>query len=422
LKKPSLYIFIFLTFYSVLPAAEIFSNARQYGMAGAYAAAARGSEAIFLNPANLGLRPTNTFSMNILGLSADFSNNALSHIIYQRYVGSYLNSDEIEEILNAIPREGFDLNSNAKIQGISVSYGPFAFGVRGFSCYSSSFAREIFELLLHGNELNRVYEFDPIAGDGITAAAIGLGFGKGFDFEQKVVRTLAFGVTARYLYGFSYAHITDSKFYTSTTYSAIEGFGRIGMNYAEGGRGYGLTAAMSVLLENNWTASIVVQNFASSLTWDRNAGEIDFNFHINENNIERLLEHGAVLDSVIITNESTYAVNSFKTQLPSILNIGLMMPLDSTFLVATEFEQGFENTALSSCNPRFIVGAELMLNNHLRVRSGLSIGGNDETYFSGGFGLNIERFCWDVAMRTYDGITSGTSKGFGLATSLAIRR
>lgn len=390
-------------------------------MAGAYAAAARGSEAIFLNPANLGLDTAGAFSMNILGLSADLSNNALSHIIYQRYVGSYLDADEIEEILNAIPREGFDLNSNAKIQGISLAYGPFAFGLRGFSSYSSSFAREIFELLLHGNELNRVYAFDPIAGDGMTAAVIGLGFGKGLNFSQTVIKTLAFGVTARYLYGFSYAHITDSKFYTSTTYSAIEGFGHMGMNYAEGGRGYGLTAAMSIQLSNDWTASMVIQNPASALTWDRNAREMNFDFNIDEHNLEKLLEHGAAIDSVLITSESTRFVSSFETQLPKIFYFGLMMPLLPTFLVVTEFELGFQNTALSSRNPRFMVGSELKLNNHLRVRSGLSIGGSDETYFSGGFGLNVDRFCWDLAMRTYDGITSGTSKGFGLATSLAIR-
>lgn len=390
-------------------------------MSGAYAAAARGSEAIFLNPANLGLDSPMLYSMNILGMSVDFANNALSHVIYQRYVGTHLDEDEITEILNAIPKEGFDLSSNAKVQGICLGFGPFAFGVRGFSSYSSSFAREIFELMLRGNEINRVYEFNPVRGDGMTAVAIGLGYGTGISFDARVLKRLSFGVTGRYLYGLSYAHITESTFHTSTTYSAINGNGHLGMNYAEGGRGWGITAGISAQLENKWTFSVVFHNPGSRMTWDRHTRRTTFDFHINEHNFEDLLRRNASIDSIFITNQQDQPLESFNTQLPQLLDLGLMVPLNDKILLLTELELGLKDTALSSRNPRIMAGGEIKLTDNLRVRTGMSQGGSNETYFSGGLGVNINRFCWDVAFRTYGGITSETSTGFGLATSLAVR-
>ena len=63
-------------------ASDIFSNARQYGLGGAYSAMVEGAEAAFANTANLYRDPTHRFSMNLLGLGAQVSNNAISHTSY----------------------------------------------------------------------------------------------------------------------------------------------------------------------------------------------------------------------------------------------------------------------------------------------------------------------------------------------------
>ncbi|RPI03583.1 MAG: hypothetical protein EHM72_01120 [Calditrichaeota bacterium] len=422
MKKLIVNIFLAIEFFPFcVHAEETFSSARQYAMSGAYSAMARGAEALFLNPANLGFPQKKKFSINIIGLGAELSNNTLSHLMYQKYVGTYLDADEIDEILDEIPSSGLNINSNAKIQGFSIGIGSFAFGIRGFSNYSSYFSREIFELVLMGNELNRVYKFNPIKGDGITAAAVGAAFGKSFKFEQTAINAMAFGLMVRYLHGFSYARVTASEFYTQTTAAAIEGLGHLSMNYAEGGNGFSVTSALSFELVNDWTVSFVLHNSLSEMIWNVQAKALNYDFQIDKNNIEAFLENGGSIDSLFVTADSSRMLNSFSTRLPSILNFGLSMPFGNNFNLNFEIENGFERSSLSSNSLRILAGAELAVAPFFYVRSGVSVGGNFGNQFSGGFGIKINNFCWDLAARTFHGITSETSKGFGVATSLAIR-
>lgn len=400
---------------------EIFSSARQYSMGGAYTAVALGAEATFLNPANLGLKNTNKFSMNLLGLGAELSNNAFSHLLYQKYIGDYWDAQEIDLILSEIPDEGVSLNSNAKVQGLSIGIGPFAFGVRGFSSISSYFARELFELALMGNELNRVYTFNPVIGDGISGASVGVAYGKGFHIQRKVVDTISFGLLMRYIHGFSYIDVVESQFFSQTTTSSIEGLGHMIVDYSEGGKGYGLNVATTFKFSNDWQASLVYQNAMSSMRWERNSQKIYFDFHLNHNNLEAILNSKGRIDSLVILQDSSAAVPRFSTYLPQIIRFGLLIPVKDQFNLALEYEQGFETTALSSEHPRFSLGTEIRVSDFFRVRTGISLGGRYENHFSGGLGFVMNRFHWDVAMRTYNGITSTTSKGFGLATSLALR-
>ena len=42
---------------------------------------------------------------------------------YQRYVGDYLDPEDIDYILGKIPEEGVSLRSDAKLQAFSIGYG-----------------------------------------------------------------------------------------------------------------------------------------------------------------------------------------------------------------------------------------------------------------------------------------------------------
>jgi hypothetical protein len=414
-------IFVCFSFTTVVSASDIFSNARQYGLGGAYSAMVQGAEATFSNPANLYLNPKQKFSMNLLGLGAELSNNAISHSSYQRYVGDYLDDQEIDDMLSLIPADGVNLRSDAKLQGIGIAYGPVSFGIRGFSSYSSIFARELFELALKGNELDRIYSFSPVSGEGMSVAAAGLGLGHSFTFSESVVKNFAFGVTLSYLYGLSFTRVSESDFYTETTFTDIEGDGSLVAEYAEGGDGYAVNLGTTIALFNDIRASVVLQNVTSLMEWDKNAKNILFHFNINENGLEPLLDAGSPIDSVFVTQDTSIAVSKFTSRLPSVLRLAMMIPLRTSLSLNTEYEQGFDDSAISSTKPRFAMGAEFRPNRVLRFRVGASIGGSYENHYSGGFGLAIDRFCWDIAVRSYNGLTSKTSKGFGLATSIGIR-
>jgi hypothetical protein len=423
MKKCILIIFLFFVFLAIpLDASEIFSNARQYALGGAYSAMAQGADALFSNPANLYLDNKPRFSMNILGIGAELSNNSISHVTYQRYVGDYLDAEEIDDILGRIPEEGVSLRSDAKLQAFSIGYGPIAIGIRGFSSYSSLFARELFELAFKGNEINRVYKFDPVKGDGQSIISAGLALGHSFYFENSVIKNFGFGVNFRYLYGLSYARVVESSFFTQTTFSSMDGDGSIKADYSEGGTGYGVTVGTTVALHNDIRASIVIENIYSTMDWDKRSQELSFVFDINEEKIESLLEANGTIDSLLFTQDTSIAVNKFTTSLPSVFRFGMMLPLEANrWYLNSEYEQAFDESAFSTVKPRFAVGVEFLPNSVFRFRIGASFGGNYENHYSGGMGLAFDRFCWDIAFRTYGGITSWASKGFGVATSIAIR-
>ncbi|MBN1481193.1 hypothetical protein EH223_01940 [candidate division KSB1 bacterium] len=413
---------ILIFFIPASQASEIFSNARQYALGGAYSAMAQGAEALFTNPANLYLNHNKKFSMNILGIGAELSNNSISHVNYQRYVGDYLEPQEIDYILSKIPREGVNLRSDAKLQGFSIGYGPVAIGFRAFSSYYSLFSRELFELALKGNEINRTYHFDPVKGDGLTIASAGLALGHSFNYENSVIQNFGFGVNIRYLYGLSYTKVTESSFYTQTTYTTLEGDGKIKAEYAEGGTGYGLTVGSSVTLHSDFRLSVILENASSSMVWDKNARELSFTFDVNEEKVQAILEANGSVDSLFLTQDTSFAVDHYTMTLPSVLRMGVMIPFyNKMWFVNAEYEQSFDQVAFSSIKPRFAVGTEFLPNRVFRFRIGASFGGNYENHYSGGMGLAFNNFCWDIAFRTYNGITSWTSKGFGVATSIAFR-
>ncbi|MBN1559877.1 hypothetical protein JW998_06475 [candidate division KSB1 bacterium] len=420
MRKCILNAFVFLAI--PLTASEIFSNARQYALGGAYSAMAQGADALFSNPANLYLNHKRKFSMNILGIGAELSNNSISHVTYQRYVGDYLDPEEIDYLLSRIPKEGVSLRSDAKLQAFSIGYGPVAIGIRGFSTYSSLFARELFELAFKGNEINRIYRFDPVKGDGLSVVSAGVALGHSFYFENSVIKNFGFGANFRYLYGLSYTRVTESSFFAQTTYSSMDGAGSIKAEYSEGGAGYGVTVGTTVALYNDFRASVVVENIYSTMDWDKRSRELSFLFDINEERIESILEANGTVDSLIFTQDSSIAVDKFTTSLPSVLRLGLMLPLQANrWYLNYEYEQAFDETEFSAVKRRFVLGVEFLPNRVFRFRIGASFGGNYENHYSGGMGLAFDRFCWDIAFRTYGGITSWASKGFGVATSIAIR-
>lgn len=422
-RKCVMIIFLMAYLFSRgIKASEIFTNARQYALGGAYSAMVQGAEAIFTNPANLYLNHGKKFSMNILGIGAELSNNSISHINYQRYVGDYLKPEDIDYLLGRIPPEGVNLRSDAKLQGFSVGYGPVAVGFRAFSSYYSLFSRELFELALKGNDLNRIYLFDPVKGDGLTIASAGLALGHSFNYENSVIRNFGFGINLRYLYGLSYTKVTESSFYTQATYTTIKGNGEIKAEYAEGGTGYGVTVGSTVTLHSDFRLSVILENARSSMVWDKNARELSFNFHINEERVQAILQARGSIDSLFVTQDTSIAVDKYSMTLPSVLRMGIMIPFsDKTWFVNADYEQAFDQAAFSSVKPRIAVGTEFLPNRVFRFRIGASFGGNYENHYSGGMGLAFNNFCWDIAFRTYNGITSWASKGFGVATSIAVR-
>ncbi|HTX17827.1 MAG TPA: DUF5723 family protein [Bacteroidota bacterium] len=104
---------------------------------------------------------------------------------------------------------------------------------------------------------------------------------------------------------------------------------------------------------------------------------------------------------------STRDTTSFKTSLPTALNLGAAFQLDQApfithfpgrLLVAADLHFGFNNEPGNSTSPRFSLGTEYRPIGMLPIRTGISIGGRER--FSWALGMGINTPVWDLDFGT----------------------
>lgn len=95
---------------------------------------------------------------------------------------------------------------------------------------------------------------------------------------------------------------------------------------------------------------------------------------------------------------------AFSTPLPTCLRLGVAIQVDDLpfvgwfpgqWLIACEYQQGFNNSPGNSVRARFSLGTEYRILPFLPLRTGLSLGGVDRFNWAGGFGLDFGTFTWN---------------------------
>ena len=96
--------------------------------------------------------------------------------------------------------------------------------------------------------------------------------------------------------------------------------------------------------------------------------------------------------------------NGFSTELPTVLRFGAAVQVDNLpfigwfpgqWLIAFEYQQGFNTSPGNTTRGRFSLGTEYRPVSFLPLRTGLSFGGIDRFNWSGGFGLDFGVFNWN---------------------------
>jgi hypothetical protein len=177
-------------------AAQVSLVPRALGAGGAAVGLVRGQEALFVNPANLGLPDEPNWSVGLLQFGAGTTVSGLSvGDVAQLFQYQHLSDAERDELLGSIPAGGFNADLDIRAPLVGIQAGPFAVGLAYTSVGSHSLSRDVVELLLYGYEDGRTdYDVSNTTGSRMTywdaAAAYGRHFG-----------ALSLGVTAHYLRG-----------------------------------------------------------------------------------------------------------------------------------------------------------------------------------------------------------------------------
>lgn len=386
------------------------SNARANGMAGAYSSLARGFDCPFFNPANLGIEGTKNNGFQLLGVGAAISNNSFSLDDYNNYTGATLSESDKTTLLGKIPAEGLKVSADIEASAMSFGFGNLAVSFSGYGAAEISISHAVAELLLNGNTLNDTLTLDGTYGEGYGIASANFSYGR--RFYRNGDRQLAAGLTFKYVKGFGYEEITHLNGEAITLATGFEGFGSMVSRTAMGGKGYAIDLGSSLKLNNNYTVGVTVFNFLSNITWNKDTEEHRYSFEFDTLTVSNMSN-----DDIITSSDTTIAISSFSTKLPSIIRFGFAKTAGS-LLWAVDWEQGFKKAAGSSSKPRVTAGAEYHVLSFFPLRAGFGVGGKRGVTYAGGFGFNASVVFMDFAVANYNAISGASGKGLNFAINM----
>ncbi len=405
----------FLTICTTQALALNESSARAEAMGRTYTAVARNLDAVGWNPANLGLPSDRKVSIGIFSLGGGVGNDAYSLGDYDRYNGQTWSEATRREILSKIPADGMTFNAAVEGRALGISYGRYAVRAAGFGSARGRFPKDPVDLILFGNEPDRVYTVDDTEGKG--QAIWNLSVSGAYPIEVEGLKAFSVGMTVRYLRGEGYFELQNAQgsLVTQTTGWKLEGSALA--RRAEGGSGFSVDFGAAVELRDGVTVGLALIHLGT-MSWNEDAREHSGSVGTDSLDVEDLVDVEEFEDLFSPVAQER-VLNSFGTSLPTILRAGIAGKT-KRFLLAVDWEQGLNNSPGSTTRPRFAVGAEYLLAGWLPLRAGLSLGGRNRTSFTAGFGLGVKPVAFDLALRVRKGVVPRAAGGAGFALELKV--
>jgi len=401
-------------------------NAQQgisMGLGEAYTAIARGPEAIFWNPANLGLSselPNFNFKLYSIGLN--FGNNAFDLKFYDDYftgtgqedeegnkIGKTLTEGDKAEILNKIPDDGLELVGRMDFSTFAFNYKNFGFSIEGNAFMETSIPKYPFEIILNGLE-QKNYTFD-VKGNGFGVGRINISYGRTIlknsqkRIFKKRINELAVGWTISYLKGVGYAKVTESDVNLNITNAGINAPSEVVTKLAAFGNGFGLDFGVGAVLENNWRIGLAFDNIPGIINWSDDAKESTHTFDLER---EMFLDEFDDIEFEDYEETIDKDLDSFSQTLPLNVRFGVAKfykRFIANFGVAREYE-----------HIRFSLGGGIDLKIiDLYVSYGRIAGDHS---LSGAVAFNYKHFLWDIGIISRGGMTQSNSKAIAIGSSL----
>ena len=402
--------FFGLSVSSPINAGEL-TSARSVAMGGALTALADGVDAAKFNPANLGLSGYQITGLELISAGFNISNNSFTLSDYNNYTGATLSTADKDDIMNKIPKEGFNLRASSEITAMSLSLGKFVFSTSVIGAADINLNRDILELVFYGATFSDSISVDGSYSDGLAYVQAGLSYGH--RIYKAGQREFSIGTTVKYIRGFVVQEMVELSGSAVILMTGLEGQGRMVARTASGGKGYGLDIGAALKLNQHYTLGLRIENALSNISWNKNAEE-----HIYEFNLDTLTLSNS--GDLIYSTDTTIALASFSTRLPAVMNVGIANT-SGELRWAIDWQQGFHSDPGSSTKPRLSLGFEWLKLGMMPLRFGMSSGGNIGSSFSFGSGIDLSPVYLDFAAVTGTGFSMYSAKGLKLALSTGIR-
>jgi hypothetical protein len=248
-------------------AAQVPLTPRALGMGGAYIGVARGQEALFLNPANLGLPNSPHWSAGIPTLSVGLGTRGIEPGDLQDLLGyDDLSDQERASLLAEIPAGGTGVDVDVRAPLVALQIRRFAVGLSYQTVASHTVNRSIVDLVLNGFDRDRTYTIDNTEGFRAAFWDVAAAYG-------RRVGPVSVGATAHYF--FPREMVRSALVDVDTVYGVISGFTvptDIRVTYAgvaaTGGSGFGIDLGVAAEPIPGLTLSAALENALNTVEWN----------------------------------------------------------------------------------------------------------------------------------------------------------
>ncbi len=375
-------------------------------ISGVNAALCRGAEAILYNPANLSL--DKSLSIRIISPSVGVFNNSFSISQYNHYSeGIFLADKDKREIMSSIPNSGLAVSLDAKVSGIELSIGGFGLSISGFLLGKGTLPEMLFELMLWGNEIDRVYEFDNPDAATVSAISFTTSYGRLFDLGG---RPFSVGLGVRYLYGIYSAYVTEANLSLLTSRYALNGNGFLKYRTAEGGTGFAFDLGFSKEISDRSSLCLSIININTGINWSSNPREgwVDFV-------VDSLCLFNSE-DAITLTDTTLYSTDPYTTKLPIYITLAYEYRRGNLRL-GMGYEQIVNKNRFSSRRPKFSLGLKYNFRSYLIPAIGLTVGGDEVFLFGIGSLFSFKKFGLRLGLQNV-GVPFVGAKGFRIGVDI----
>ena len=240
--------------------AQLAVTPRALGMGGAYAAMARGQEALFQNPANLGLSGTPRWSAAVAQVAAGAGarGTALGDLLDLGDAGA-LAQPRRDQILAGVPASGVDAQVDVRVPLAAVQVDRFAVGAAWAGSLRQNVGRDLVDLVLNGYQSGRTDY--SVGGTGGTRFSF-------FDLSAAYARRagpVSVGVAAHLLVGGTLAR--SRLFEPEFDLEAEDLSAEYREVHARGGRGWAVDVGVAAEPVPGLTVSAAVTSLAAGMKW-----------------------------------------------------------------------------------------------------------------------------------------------------------
>ena len=446
-------------------------NARNIALGGTNAISARGVYAIGVNPANLVIKQNHKVEISTLlplpTINVSAGNDFITLNDYNYFFagvegndgeisGRYLDNNEKSKFLNLF-ENGSSVNSNFGTTLLSFSIypseeiGAFGFAIQDWTSARISLPKQVFELLLYGNEPGKTFNLNELDIKAWYLRNYSLTYSKDLTkFFPDAFRFVSGGLTVKMVQGLFYAGVDkmnttletqndyginvngDSRMLVATSpsfglvydfeESEIERKSDIGIFNDPAGLGYGFDFGLYAELNKSWSIAFAVTDLGK-INWKEGLAEYSSNGSFLLENVTDETLVDSLTDA--ITGEGKYT-NSFSTPLSTAMKMGVGFQVDKflngefpgKLLIELNYHQGFNDMPSNSTTERFTLGAEWEPIDWFNLRSGISVGGYDKFNWGIGLGFDSGLIDFDFALAYARSLFDGNSaKRLGFAMS-----